>query len=393
MVLGVLFVGAFVMGSAELVVVGILDLVAADLGVPVSAAGGVVTAYAVGIGLGGPVLSAVFGRSAPRTVLVASMAAYVVASSVAMAGPDLVVVLGARLAAGAMQGLFLGAAFAIAAGVVPAERLGRAISAVIGGIAAATALGVPLGTSIGRAFGWRAVFGCVVVAGLLVLALLPLVPALPRAGAARMATQLRHALAARVLAMLGCGVLLVGGQYAALTYLASYLTGVTGVAAGTIPVLLLVYGLCSAVGGLGGGRVADRSPSTALLAANVVLVASIGLLGVVDGSVVLVTVALGVWGLVGFGLIPSLQHRIVSLAGPGRDLAATMPASAINGGIAIGSLLGGWAIDAHGPRGPMVAGLVVCAAATPVTWATRFLRPPSPVPVPPVSPRGAGRRS
>jgi DHA1 family inner membrane transport protein len=108
-----------------------------------------------------------------------------------------------------------------------------------------------------------------------------------------------------------------------------------------------------------------------------VLVAAFAVLAWLGSAPVVVAVAMAVWGIVGFGLVPSLQYRVVSLAGPGRDLASTLPASAVTAGIAVGALIGGWAVRSSGGQGAVLTGLIVCAIAVPLTWATGLLRPPA----------------
>jgi DHA1 family inner membrane transport protein len=260
----------------------------------------------------------------------------------------------ARAVTGALHGLFIGVAFAVATSLVPPERMGRAISAVFGGIAVSAAVGVPLGTLIGQSFDWQATFLAIVLMGMLALAAtFVLVPSVPNQGTGGFADQARHAFAPQVLAVLAVGFLLLGGQFAALTYLSLYLEQVTGVSGGLISIFLLSFG-----------------------AANAVLVAALGGLLAFGSSAVPAAFALAVWGLVGFGLVPSLQHRVVTLAGPGGDLAATLPASAVTAGIAVGAT-GGGSVLSSGASAPIVLGLIACAAVLPATWATGRLAPPT----------------
>jgi DHA1 family inner membrane transport protein len=371
-----LFAAAFVMGSAELLVVGVIDLIAADLAIPVSTAGAAVTAYALGIAIGGPVLTALTIRSERRRVLAWALAGYVVATAAPLVTSSAPLFLTARFAAGSLHGLFIGVAFAVAGALVPPERTGRAIGIVLGGISVSTALGVPLGTLVGQAMGWRAGFVGVTVLGLgALLALLLAVPAVAATGGGRAAVQARHAFAPRVLAVLGTGLLILAGQYAVLTYITPFLQERTGVSSGAVSAFLLVFGVATAVGVFAGGWAADRSATRTLVLGNAALVVALGLLHVVGAVPALVAVVLVVWGVVGMGLVPSLQYRVLELAGPGRDLAATLPASALNAGIALGALAGGWTLDAYGVGGPVLTGLVVAAVALPAAWATSSLRP------------------
>lgn len=378
LVLTVLFLGTFVLGSAELVVVGILNLIARDMAVSISTAGQLVTAYALGLSIGGPVLTALTIRYGRRPLLWLTLAAWLAGNVLAVVAANFSVFLVARVLTGSLQGLFVGVAFAVATSIVPPERVGRAMSAVIGGFAVSTALGVPAGILIGQELGWRGAFVAIILLGVAVLvASLLLVPSIQNTGVGGMAAQVRHALAPRVLAMLGLCALLFAGQYGVLTYIAPFLGEVTGISGGSISAFLLVYGAATAVGALGGGRFADRSATTTLMIANTVLILALGLLYLVGSVPILAALAMMLWGLVGFGLVPSLQYRVVSLAGPGGNLAATLPASAINAGIAIGALVGGWAVESFGASAPVIAGLIISAIALPATWATGWLKAPT----------------
>lgn len=375
--LAALFLATFVMGSAELVVVGLLRLVAGDLGVSVDTAGALVTAYALGICAGGPLLTALTIRIRRRTLAWASLAGYVAGNLLAALAQDFGTLLAARAVTGALQGLFLGAAFTVAAALVPPERTGRAISAVFGGIAVSTALGVPLGTLAAQHLGWRAAFTAIVVLGALALLTTAVcLPPVDGSGTGGLWSQSRHALAPRVLAVLGVGLLLMGGQFAAFTYITPFLEDVTGVSGAWLTLFLFAYGAATAAGTFAGGWAADRDAARTLVVANVVLVVALAVLWSAGASRTAVALALVLWGVVGFGLVPALQYRVGLLAGPGRDLASTLPASAVNAGIALGAVAGGAAVAHGGATDAVLTGLLVCAVALPATWASGRLRPP-----------------
>ena len=163
----------------------------------------------------------------------------------------------ARTLTGAIQGLFIAAAFAAGTAVVPPERAGRAMAVVISGTAVSGALGVPLGTLAGQALGWRGSFtAAAVLAVVALIATLALVPSVPGTGGSA-ASQIRYAFAPRVLAVLGLTFLVFASIYAALTYIVPFLQTVTGISGGLISVFLLAYGVATAVGSYGGGRFAD----------------------------------------------------------------------------------------------------------------------------------------
>ena len=372
LVLAVLGFGALVVGTAELLVVGVLDLVGNDLHVSIGTAGSLVTAYALGISIGGPLLTAATIRLSRKTLLVVALTLYVAGNLVAAGAANFGMLLAARIATGALHGLFIGLAFALAATLVPDAERGRAMAVVIGGITAAMIIGVPLGTLIGHALGWRAAFVAVSVLGAgAVVAAVALVPPVQVRAAASVREQAGDALAPRVLAMLGVAFMLLGAEFSAFTYLAPYLQGVTGISAGAVSGFLLVFGLAAAVGTYLGGRAADRDASFTLVLAASLLAAIFGLVYLVGGTPLPAGLLLVAWGVTGLGLVPALQLRIVSLGGRGGDLAATFGASAVNAGIAAGSLVGGRVVAHAGVHAVMLAAFFVSLLAVPATWAVR----------------------
>jgi MFS transporter, DHA1 family, inner membrane transport protein len=375
-VLALLFLATFTLGYSEELVVGVLDLIAADLRVPIPAAGGLVTAYAIGLAIGGPVLTALTIRIKRKSILLATLVVFLVATLLPLVVDNLSLFFLTRAIAGAAGGLFIAAALITAAAIVPAERTGRALSVVIAGFMVATAFGVPLGTLVGQALGWRGAFAAVLVLALPVTAAIAVaVPAVPGTGGAA-AGQARYAFAPRVLAMLGLMTLVFTAISSAFTYIVPFLGDVTGVSGTLVSVFLLAYGAATAVGSFAGGRFADRAAARTVTSATIGLAAGLVALYVVGASAPLVAVALLIWGVFAFGMVPSLQYRIVELAGPGGELAASLPASAANAGIALGAVAGGVALGAFGAPAAVLTALVIATLAIPVALATSRLRPP-----------------
>jgi DHA1 family inner membrane transport protein len=149
LVLATLFLGMFVLGTAELLVVGVLNVIAADLQVSIPAAGASVTGYALGLAIGGPLLAALTIRLDERLVLAGALLLFILANLVTVLTASYGLFLTARVGTGAFQGLFIAAAFGVGISVVPPERMGRAISVVVSGVTVSAALGVPLGTLAG----------------------------------------------------------------------------------------------------------------------------------------------------------------------------------------------------------------------------------------------------
>jgi DHA1 family inner membrane transport protein len=271
-----------------------LNLIAKDTSVSVSSAGQLVTAYALGIAIGAPLLT---GRFRRRLLLRLSLVAFVAGNALAIGATSFHMLLLARMITGSIHGLFIGVASVIAAGLVATEHRGRAISMVFGGIAVSTVVGVPAGTLIGQTLSWRAALVAVFILAVVALvASLLFIPPVSGRSSGKLRSQARAAFAPRVLGMPGTGLLLMGAQFTAFTYLARFLSQVTGVSGGLVSVFLLVFGLAAAGGTFLGGGAADRSATTTLLVANVVLLGALGALYLVGATPVLVLFALAAWG-------------------------------------------------------------------------------------------------
>ena len=376
-ILAVLFAGAFVMGCAEMLVVGMIDLIAVDLSVSLAAAGALVTANALGLAIGGPLLTFLTTRFDRRHVLLATASVFLLANLLPALAADYPVFLVARVVIGAAQGLFIAAAMVTATSIVPPERTGRAMAVVISGFATSSALGLPLGTLLGQAVGWRGSFLAVVVVSAIVLALLVFVlPSVPTELGSGAFGQARHAFAPRVLAVLSVSLLTFAAMLAAITYLVPFLDEVTGLSGPLVTAYLLVYGVSTTVGSAIGGRFADANASRMLIIGAVGVLVSLGVMMAFGGNPWIVGLAVLGIGMLGMGTAPSIQHRVVALSGPGAPLAASLPASAVNVGIAFGSFAGGLALEQRGPEFAVFTGMGIAVVAIVVAWGTSFLKAP-----------------
>ncbi len=398
--LGVLGLSAFVVGTAEFVAVGVLDRIADGLHVSVTNVGLLVTAYALGVCVGGPSLTALTIRVPRRLLLCCALAVYAAANALAALAGSFAVLVAARAVAGAVhglfvgvastsrryggtglglaisRGLFVGVASAAAASLVGTERKGRAVAVVFGGIAAANLLGVPLATYAGHVMPWQSVFAGIAVLACVALCLtLAVLPQVENSGQGELRAQTRYVLTAPPLLALFTAVLLFCGQFTVFTLLGTYLQKVTGVSGSAVGGYLLVFGAAGTVGTLAGGRFADRDAGTTLRVAGVVLAADLAVLYAVGSEPAAVAVCLAVFGLFGFGLAPALQLRTIELAGPAGDLASTLGASAGNAGIAAGSAMAGWYGARYGVTGLPLAGAAICTLTLPLLWTLRRVRP------------------
>jgi MFS transporter, DHA1 family, inner membrane transport protein len=374
--LAMLFLGMFVLGSGELLVVGVLDRIAADLHVTIPAAGTLVTAYALGLAIGGPILTALTIKLEKKIVLIGTVALFIACNLVAVLTADYSLFLVLRFLIGALQGLFIAGAFIAGMSVVPPERMGQAIGIVVSGVAVSGALGMPLGTLVGQTLGWRGSFMAIVVGAVVTLiGTVALIPTVPPAGAGA-GHQAKYAFAPRVLAVLFLNFIVFSATFAALTYLVPFLQSVTGISGAMLSVFLLAYGAATALGSVRGGKFADWNAGRTLIIGSIGLAVSLLALYFVGPIAWLVALVLIAWGLSFYSIVPSLQVRVITLAGPGGQLAQSLPVSAANVGIAFGALAGGIAIDHYSASATVITGLIFAVVTIAVAWGTSFLRQP-----------------
>ena len=367
--------GAFAVGTTEFVVIGLLPTIGADLGVDIATAGLLVTGYAVGIAVGGPILTFATRRMAKPTVLITLMAGFAIAHLLLAVAPTFELLLLGRLVTASAHGAFFAVGAIVAAETAEPGHEGRAIGLMFTGLTVATVIGVPLGTFIGQQSSWRVPF--LVVAGLAAAAAIAIrLVVRTQAKGGPVGGQMPIDRSALALA-LATTVIGFGSQFVIFTFLAAFLEQETGIELGAISLLLVVFGLASAVGSILGGRASDRWPRATLPVALGVLASILAAFGLMGGVAFAVIPLLFAWGVAGFVLSPALQARVVGAAGPGNTLASSLNISAFNVGIATGSLVGA-AVVADGGLAltPFVAaGLAVIAIAPALLGSRRSVTP------------------
>ncbi|MGQ2904065.1 MAG: MFS transporter [Neoaquamicrobium sediminum] len=380
--------GAFGIGVTEFVIMGLLLEVSADLGVTISSAGLLISGYALGVVAGAPLLGAFTGKWPRKTLLMSLMVVFTLGNLACALAPDYWSLMAARVLTAFAHASFFGVGSVVATGLVAPDRKASAIAIMFTGLTVANILGVPFGTWLGQAYGWRATFWAVTMIGIAALAVIAfLVPSDEQAE--------DEADTGGALAVLGRGPVLLGllttvlswvGVFAAFTYIAPILTQITGFSDSAVSPILLVFGGGLVVGNLLGGRLADRRLVPTMLGSLVVL--SVVLLGMTFAihNRVLAIIAVGLLGAAAFATVAPLQMWVLEKAeGAGQGLASSFNIAAFNLGNAIGAGLGGLII-AHGPglgAIPWVAGLVPLAALLVALAALRLQRLDAPLaPVP-----------
>ncbi len=353
----VLALGIFAMVTSEFVVAGLMPQIASGLDVSIPQVGYLITAFAAAMAVGGPVLTVLSMRLRPRTALLSLFAVFLAGNVLAATASGYPTMLLARLVTGAASQAFFGVAVWVCVVLVRPEVRGRAISVVINGLMVGTLLGLPLATVVGEVYGWRAAFWA--ISALTVAAALCTVrgvPLLARIAGGPLRQELGVFGRPRLWLVLSTSLLVIGATFSAFSFLNPILTGISGFAAGAVPLLLMAYGAATVFGNTIVGRFADRHSLAVLLCGlvlNVLFLAGFAVFAHVGAAAV--ACMLGI-GLVGVTMNPAMGVR-VQRAGNIGPLVSTVHGSFITGGIIISSALGGLAIDGFGLRAPLWLGV------------------------------------
>ncbi len=354
----------FTVVTSEMLPVGLLTPISRDLQVTEGMAGLTLTVTGLVAAVSAPLLIPALRNLDRRAVLCALMALLAAGNLLAAWSPGFGVMLVARVLVGIGMGGVWAIAASLAVRLVPPRSIGSATSLIFSGIAVASVLGVPAGTYLGELVGWRAAFVGAGGLSLVVLAALAMsLPSLPTEGAVRLGAMLRLAGVPRVRLGLIVVALIVIGHFAAYTYVRPVLEKVSGVSAGQIGTLLLVYGLFGVAGNFASGAVAARSPRVALLVLGGTLSATMALVPLLGLTTLAAAALLVVWGLAYGGVSVASQSWMLVAAPEAREATSALFAGVFNAAIAVGALVGGLATDAAGTTAVMWLGGVFAAGA------------------------------
>jgi DHA1 family inner membrane transport protein len=371
-----LFAAAFAIGTSEFVIAGILPAVSTDLAISIPTAGLLVSLYALGVAIGGPLLATFTGRYPKKRLLLIYVGIFTVGYVFCAIAPNYNALLIARFLIALIHGAYFGTAMVVATKIVEPNRRGFAVALILAGLTVANIIGVPIGTAIGTAFGWRMTFWAVSALGIAAFFLISLL--VPRPGAdeeahGNFAAELRVLAREPVLTSIAVIIIQPIGQFALFTYISPLLTTVSGIDLWVVPWLLLLFGVGSTIGVLAGGRLADwklMASLTGILALQVVvyllMVPLAGMPWVMGGLVLL-------WGALGFAFGAPAQTRILINTKDAPLLASSLIPSSFNIAMAFGAWFGGTLID-HGSSyavlpwiGAISAALATVVSA--VSWA------------------------
>jgi DHA1 family inner membrane transport protein len=347
--------GAFGIGVTEFAPMGLLPVIATDLGVSIPSAGLLISAYALGVVLGAPLMTLATGRVPRRALLIGLAGIFTIGNALSALADNYALLMIARIITSLNHGAFFGVGAIVAAGLVPPDRKAGAVAAMFMGLTIANVVGVPLATWAGETLGWRASFWGIAMIGVMVMAALALT--LPKAAAPAAGDMLAelHVLGRRrVLSALALTVIGSSAMFTVFTYITPILREQTGASLGFITAMLVLYGLGLTVGNWIGGKFADRSVDRTLIVTLAGLSLVLLTFAVAMPFASLSAVLIFLWGIASFALVPPLQVRVMDAARDAPNLASAVNIGAFNLGNAIGAALGG-AVIAGGLGYPAVA--------------------------------------
>lgn len=373
-----LALGGFAIGTGEFVMMGLLPQVASSLAVSIPRAGDLIAAYALGVVVGAPLLTALFVRMPRKTALMVLMGWFAAGNLLSAVVPGFDAVLLMRFATGLPHGAFFGAGAVAAGAMVDKSRSNSAIAIMFAGLTVANIVGVPLTTLLGQHAGWRPVYAMVgliaAAAVLLISVAVPTVP--PPDEPPSLKTELTAFRNAQVWLVLGVAMLGGGGLFATFSYITPMMTHMAGYADSSVTWLLVLFGLGMTIGNLVGARISDRYPSAALLGSLLLEIAVALSLLVADHNRIASAAAIMLFPMAALAGLPTLQGRVIELAGGAPNLAAASIQAAFNIANSLGAYLGGLAIaSGHGYGSPnAVAAALVACGFIPAVLAVRLSR-------------------
>ena len=356
-----LALGGFGIGTNEFVAMGLLPDIATGFGISEPTAGHLISAYALGVVIGAPVIAALSARLPRKGLLLGLMLVFTLGNIATVLAPNYLTLTIARFVSGLPHGAYFGIAALVAARLLGPGNRARAVSLVLSGLTIATVVGVPIASWLGQVFGWRSAFGVVIAIGIATLsAIWVWLPSIGATHASSPLTELGALRRPQVWFGLAVGMVGFGGMFAVYTYIATTMTDVAGVPRSWVPLALMVFGAGMVVGNIVGGRMADwsvvRSLYIVLAALGVVLA---GFVAAAHNPVTALVLLFAI-GAAGSAMGPALQTRLMDVAADAQTLAAALNHSALNVANATGAWIGGLVIAAGlGYTAPAAAGAVL----------------------------------
>ncbi|MBW9055041.1 MFS transporter [Rhizobium mesosinicum] len=343
----VLALSSFAIGTTEFVIMGLLPEVAADLSVTIPEAGWLVTGYALAVAFGAPVMAVSTATLKRRSALIMLMAFFIAGNLLCAIAPNYWVLMIARIVTALCHGAFFGIGSVVAANLVSEDRKARAVALMFTGLTLANVLGVPLGTAIGQAFGWRFTFWVVTAIGIVTIAgLIAILPKDKQEAQSSILLEIAALRNIRLWMALSVTVFFAASMFTLFTYIAPLLRDITGVSPEGVTWTLFLIGVGLTAGNLIGGKLADWRLGTALAAIFAAIALTSAIFFYTSRFVVPAEITLFLWAAATFAAVPALQVGVVGFGKDAPNLVSTINIGAFNTGNALGAWVGGVVIDA-----------------------------------------------
>ncbi|MEZ9396730.1 MFS transporter [Vibrio splendidus] len=376
----ILTLAAFAIGTAEFVIAGILPQIATSLSITEGQAGYLISAYALAIVIGGPILTIYLARFNKKIVLIGLMALFIIGNVLSALAPSYPLLLASRVIAGLVQGPFYGIGAVVATNLVSEKMAGRAVGQMFAGLTLANVLGVPAGTWVSLQFGWHTTFFTVAALGTIaMLAILTSIKSTGHSEAKDIKTQLLAFKNPMLLISLAITAFAWSGFMTLYGYLAPIAMHITGYSQESVTWILVIVGVGLIIGNTLGGRSSDKNLGKASMFWAVAMIISLVVVGLVVDNKILFVAAAFVFGIASFANVPAMQLRVMNHGGEGQELAATANISAFNLANAFGGFLGGMVLDSQLGAGmiPFAAVVVPVIGLLLITKANKAEKPQS----------------
>ncbi|TRW14468.1 MFS transporter [Glacieibacterium frigidum] len=354
--------------ATEFIVVGLLPLVSQEMHLPLAKAGQLVGWWAFSAAVAGPFVTLVVSRQSPHLTLIATLILFAIGNAIIAVTTSFDVMLLIRIIQGAMLPAFVSVGASVVTRLAPPAERGKGLARANIGFVLGVLLALPAGVALAQGGDWRLSFVVLAVASLPMAALIAIFfPAIPQGEAPSIPSQIGLLRRSTFLANLALSVLLFAAMFAAYTYLGAWMEGALGLSVWSVTLTLFLFGVAGLVGNVVAARIADGAPLRATAIAILMLVASINLAALVQGSIFLAAIPLALWGISHTASVTLSQVRVTLAGNEAPAFAMTMNISAANLGIAIGAFGGGWLIDQEGVGAIGLAPIGFAVFAIPLT--------------------------
>ncbi|MDQ6436443.1 MFS transporter [Mesorhizobium sp. LHD-90] len=338
-----LFIAAFAFGTTEFVIAGVLPQVAAGLDVSVPTAGYLVSGYALGVAIGGPLMTIATAKVSRKTLLIWLALVFIGGQLACALAPDFASMLLIRVLVAVAHGVYFGVAMVVATGLVREDQRGMAVALVLAGLTVSNIVGVPAGSAIGNVFGWRATFWAMFLLG--IVSLVAMIALLPRAAGASarpagLMKEVRVLGRQQVWTSLIVMLMLMMCQFVPFTYIAPMLREVTGLDPAYIPLVLLLNGVGATAGVFLGGKLADWKLMPSIIVLTAVQSCVMAAMYFSSPHPLPMVVIVTIWGAINFCIGTPIQTRILAWTADAPNLASSLIPSGFNVGIALAAFVG-----------------------------------------------------